>query len=38
LPSGYHRQYLYKVPDGHCELGGTNVKLGYPSRFDGISL
>ncbi|MEV8634726.1 peptide-methionine (S)-S-oxide reductase MsrA [Streptosporangium sp. NPDC051023] len=27
----YHQQYLFKVPNGYCGIGGTNVKLGDPS-------
>ncbi|GAA1726812.1 hypothetical protein GCM10009734_34710 [Nonomuraea bangladeshensis] len=27
----YRQQYLYKVPNGYCGIGGTNVKLGDPS-------
>jgi peptide-methionine (S)-S-oxide reductase len=23
--NGYHQQYLYKVPDGYCGIGGTGV-------------
>ncbi|GAB3883179.1 hypothetical protein GCM10027612_14850 [Microbispora bryophytorum subsp. camponoti] len=26
-----HQQYLFKVPNGYCGIGGTNVKLGDPS-------
>jgi peptide-methionine (S)-S-oxide reductase len=27
----YHQQYLYKVPNGYCGLGGTGVNLCNPS-------
>ena len=27
----YHQQYLHKVPNGYCGIGGTGVKLGDPS-------
>jgi peptide-methionine (S)-S-oxide reductase len=26
----YHQQYLHKVPNGYCELGGTGVRLSDP--------
>jgi hypothetical protein len=29
----FHQQYLYKVPNGYCGIGGTNVKLGDPSEW-----
>ncbi len=28
-----HQQYLYKVLNGYCGIGGTNVKLGDPSEW-----
>jgi peptide-methionine (S)-S-oxide reductase len=27
----YHQQYLAKVPNGYCGLGGTGLALGDPS-------
>ncbi|MEV8634719.1 hypothetical protein AB0395_23985 [Streptosporangium sp. NPDC051023] len=27
----YHQQYLFKVPNGYCGIGGANVKPGDPS-------
>ncbi|GII02303.1 hypothetical protein [Planobispora takensis] len=29
----YYQQYLYKIPNGYCGIGGTNVKLGDPSEW-----
>ncbi len=29
----YHQQYLFKVPNGYCGIGVTNVKLGDPSEW-----
>lgn len=28
----YHQQYLHKVPDGYCGLGGTGVTCAMPHR------
>ena len=28
----YHQQYLYKVPNGYCGIGGTGVSCPVPSR------
>jgi peptide-methionine (S)-S-oxide reductase len=28
----YRQQYSFKVPNGYCGIGGTNVKLGDPSE------
>jgi peptide-methionine (S)-S-oxide reductase len=35
---GYHRQYLFKVPNGYCGLGGTGVNAGDPSAWCTIGL
>ncbi|MBE3016206.1 hypothetical protein IL992_44730 [Microbispora sp. NEAU-D428] len=29
----YHQQYLFKVPNGYCGLGGTSTKLDDPSKW-----
>ncbi|MGH8966171.1 MAG: peptide-methionine (S)-S-oxide reductase MsrA, partial [Actinomycetes bacterium] len=28
----YHQQYLQKVPNGYCGIGGTGVRMGDPSE------
>ena len=28
----YHQQYLYKVPNGYCGIGGTGVSCPVPAR------
>jgi methionine-S-sulfoxide reductase/methionine-R-sulfoxide reductase len=39
---GYHQQYLYKVPNGYCGLGGTGVScpigLGMDATREELSL
>ena len=27
----YHQQYLYKVPNGYCGIGGTGVSCPMPA-------
>ncbi|MCT9932035.1 peptide-methionine (S)-S-oxide reductase MsrA [Planotetraspora sp. A-T 1434] len=29
----YHQQYLFKVPNGYCGIGGTGVNAGDPSAW-----
>ncbi|MEU8278122.1 hypothetical protein ACFYOK_30325 [Microbispora bryophytorum] len=29
----YHQQYLFKVPNGYCGIGGTSLKLGDLSEW-----
>ncbi|MEV4293761.1 hypothetical protein [Microbispora rosea] len=31
--SRYHQQYLFKVPNGYCGIGGTGVNAGDPSAW-----
>ena len=31
---GYHQQYLHKVPNGYCGIGGTGVSCPAPGRPD----
>jgi peptide-methionine (S)-S-oxide reductase len=31
---GYHQQYLHKVPNGYCGIGGTGVTCAITSRID----
>ncbi|MGH3972166.1 MAG: peptide-methionine (S)-S-oxide reductase MsrA, partial [Pseudonocardiaceae bacterium] len=28
----YHQQYLHKVPNGYCGIGGTGVRMSTPSE------
>ncbi len=29
----YYQQYLFKVPNGYCGIGGTGVNAGDPSAW-----